>query len=117
MCIRDSFGHDRLSDQVGTGPSVLGGDAQRWQLEFHTGVERGSRIGRITIDGGGMRGDPGLGELAQGVPELLMGVGQGKEWRSHRFTLLTAGEQPKPESGRPLSVIAYAKTAGVATGP
>ena len=70
------------------------GDPEGGQLQLDAGVEGGLGEGRVPVGGGGVRGDPVVGELPQRVPELAVGVGQGEGGVLHPHKLPTGSCGP-----------------------
>ena len=68
-------------------PAVGRRDAEGRKLHLDAGLEGVPGERRRAVDLGGLGGDPLLGELAEGVAELALDVGQGKVRSFHRTIL------------------------------
>ena len=70
------------------------------KLELDAGVEGLLGIGGLPVRLGGVGRDPVLGELAEGVPELPVGLGQGEIGRIHPHKLLSGAVPTLAGPGR-----------------
>ena len=80
-------------------PPYATGNAEGGQLELDAGVEGLLGEGRVPVGLGRLGGDPVLGEPAQGVPELPVGVGQVESGRVHPPTLVSGRPPPGSRPG------------------
>ena len=101
------FDHDRLGDVVGAGAAVLGGDAQRRQVETGAIFEVVPWELAVGVHLGGAPRQLVFGELAHDGAELVLLIGE--EYRLHGPSLA----QPGRKLGRPITWWSWAGTTRV----
>ena len=103
---RQLLDHDRLGDVVGAGAAVGDGDAQGGQLHLDARLEAVPGERGVAVDVGRVGGDPLLGHLAHGTPELVVGVGEGEGGGLvHGPSLASRAARPAPRAPRSASAV------------